>query len=108
MKRIFYFILSLAIVVIIISCSSDNDPQIRVKNNQLNKVNVNILTSGDKSISIEDIAVGQTTFYQSVPEGNIVVVNISQNESVSFLVERNSNYTIIFNPGQPPSYSLDD
>ena len=107
MKNIIISILGLIFFVIINGCSRNTDPQIRVRNEQLNKVNVNILISGSNKFSINDILPGQITEYQKASEGNITAINVIQNESVSFLAAKNTHYTIVISIGKPPSAQID-
>ena len=105
MKKIIISILSLIFLVFNNGCSRNTDPQIRISNEQLNKVNMNI--SGSNKISINDIVPGQITEYQTASEGNITAVNVIQNESVSFLAAKNTRYTIVISIGKPPSVKID-
>lgn len=107
MKKIFIGILSLIFFVFINGCSRNTDTQIRIKNDQLNKVNVNVQTSGSSKFSINEVEPGQTTAYQTVPEGNITATTVIQNESVSFLATKNTHYTIVISTGKPPSVHVD-
>lgn len=107
MKKIFIGILSLVFFVFINGCSNSTDPQFRIRNEQLNKVNMNIQTSGNNRFNINDIEPGQTTAYQAVSEGNITATAIIQNESVSFLAAKNTRYTIVISTGKPPSVHVD-
>jgi hypothetical protein len=107
MKKIIISILSLMFFVFSNGCSRNKDPQIRIRNEQLNKVNVNIQISGSNKFSINDIVPGQITEYQTASEGNITAVNVIQNESVSFLAAKNTHYTIVISIGKPPSVQVD-
>jgi len=107
MKKIFIGILSLVFFVFINGCSSNTDPQFRILNEQVNKVNVNIQTSGGNKININGVEPGQTTSYQTASEGNITATDVIQNESVSFLAAKNTHYTIIISTGKPPSVHVD-
>ncbi|MHB1688958.1 MAG: hypothetical protein ACYCVH_16515 [Ignavibacteriaceae bacterium] len=107
MKKIFIGILSLVFFLIINGCSRSPDPQFRIRNEQLNKVNVNIQTSGSNKFSINDVEPGQTTAYQTATEGNITATAVAQNESVSFLAAKNTHYTIVISAGKPPSVNVD-
>ena len=107
MKKIFIGILSLVFFVFINGCSSNTDPQFRIKNEQVSKVNVKIQTSGNNKFSIKDVEPGQTTEYQKVSEGNITATAVIQNESVSFLAEKNTQYTIVISIGKAPSVHVD-
>lgn len=107
MKKIFIGILSLVILVYINGCSRSTDPQFRVQNEQLNKVNLKVQTSGGNKFNLNDIEPRKTTAYQTAPEGNITATDVIHNESVSFLAEKNNNYTIIISTGKPPSVHTD-
>lgn len=108
MKNISICILSFVFFLIINGCSHNTNPQFRIRNEQLNKVKVNIRTSGNSNLSTNNIEPGQTTEYQTVPEGNITAVAITQNESVSFLAAKNTHYTIVISAGKPPSLKVDE
>ena len=107
MKKIFIGILSLIFFVFINGCSRNTDTQIRIRNDQLNKVNVNVQTSGSSKFSVNEVEPGQTTAYQTVSEGNITATTVIQNESVSFLAAKNTHYTIVISTGKPPSVHVD-
>ena len=107
MKKIFIGILSLMIFVFISACSSSSDPQFRIKNEQSNKVNVNVQTTGNNKLNINDIGAGETTEYQKFPEGNNTVTSITQNQSVSFLAAKNTRYTIVISSDQSPAVKVD-
>ena len=107
MRKIFIGILSLMFIVFISACSSNSDPQFRIKNELSNKVNVNVQTTGNNKLNINDIGAGQTTEYQKFSEGNITVTSVTQNESVSFLAAKNTRYTIVISSDQSPSVKVD-
>ncbi|MHB8931694.1 MAG: autotransporter outer membrane beta-barrel domain-containing protein [Melioribacteraceae bacterium] len=107
MKNILIGILSLVFFVFINGCSSNTDPQFRIRNEQSNKVNVNVQTTGNNKLNINDIGAGQTTEYQKFSEGNITVTSVTQNESVSFLAAKNTRYTIVISSDQSPSVKVD-
>ena len=107
MKNIFISILSLVFLAFINGCSHNTNPQCRIRNEQLNKINVNIQTSTGNKFSINDVEPGQTTDYQTASEGNITATAIIQNESVSFLAVKNTHYTIVISTGKPPSLQVD-
>jgi flagellar hook assembly protein FlgD len=107
MKKLSIGILSLIFFVFIFSCSRNTDPQFRIRNEQLNNVSVKIQTSANNKSSINNIESGQITAYQTVPEGNITVTAVAQNESVSFPAGKNTSYTIIISTGKPPLVQID-
>ena len=107
MKRTLYGILGLLFIVLINGCSRDPNPQIRIMNKQAEKINVKIQTEAGSKLAIDDIEPGETTPYQSTVAGNITATAVIQNESISFLAAKNTNYTIIISPGKAPSLHID-
>jgi len=111
MKRIFFCILSIAFILSISACSKEPDPQFRILNQRTDKANVQIQTSGGNTININDVQYGQTTAYQSAPEGTIVATAVIQNESVSpattFFAAKDTRSTIIILMGNPPSLRIE-
>lgn len=107
MKKILYGILGLLFFVLINGCSRDPNPQIRILNKQAEKINVKIQTEAGSKLTIDDIEPGETTSYQSTVVGNITATAVIQNESISFLAVKNTNYTIIISPGKAPSLHID-
>jgi len=107
MKKNIITILCLLLLIQWNGCSKTTDTQLRIKNEKMDKINMSIQTSARDKFNINDIEPGQTTTYQTVSEGNITVINITQNESVSFVAAKNSYYTIIIGTGKPPSVQLD-
>ena len=108
MKNLFIGILSLLFFLIVNGCSHNKDPQFRIRNERLNKVNVNILTSGKSKLSINNIEPGQTTEYQTTSEGNITAVAVIQNESVSFLAAKNTHYAIVISADKQLSLKVNE
>lgn len=107
MKNIFIGLFSLVLVVLIYGCSSNSGTQVRVRNDRVDKVNLNVQVSGGNKFSINDVESGQTTEYQTITEGNITATAVIQNESISFLAEKNKHYTIIISANKPPSVQVD-
>jgi len=108
MKKIcISFLCVLFFVVIWNGCSSNNETQLRIKNDKMTKVNMDIHTAIGNKYSINEIEAGQMTAYQTVSEGNITAINVSQNESVSFIAAKNTHYTVIISAGKPPSVQVD-
>ncbi|MBA4309500.1 MAG: hypothetical protein C0425_04110 [Chlorobiaceae bacterium] len=107
MKKIFVGILTLVLFVFIYGCARNTDPQFSIRNEQANKVDVKIQTSLGNKITINDVEPGQTTAYQTATEGNITATDVIRNESVSFLAEKNTRYTIVISGDKPPSVAVD-
>ncbi len=106
MKNILAGILSLALLITIISCSDEADPQFRIRNERSDKANIQIQTSGGNTININDVIAGQTTAYQAAAEGNVTATAVIQNESasptVAFFAAKDARYSIVIQTGNPP------
>jgi hypothetical protein len=107
MKKILFSLLGIMIFLFINGCSKNTEPQFRISNKHVEKVNVKIETASGHKFTINDVEPGTTTNYQTVSVGNITVTSVDQNESISFLTAKSSNYTIIISTGKPPSMRLD-
>jgi hypothetical protein len=107
MKKILIGIAGLVLFACIYSCSSTPDPQLRIKNEQLQKVSVKIQTPGSDKFIVNEVESGRITDYQKITTGNITVTVDIQNESVSFLAAKNARYTIVISDGIPPSLHVD-
>ena len=103
MRILLYGFLSLVCLIFIDGCSRESGPQVRIKNEQMNKVEVKIQTSeAGKTVKME-VDQEHTTDFQTAAEGNVTVTSLTQNESVSFLAEKNAKYTIVLSTGAPLS-----
>ena len=111
MNKIMVSILCLTFLFSIMNCSSETDPNIRVRNERADKANVQIKTTGGNTININDVTAGQTTTYQSVAEGNVTVTAVIQNESVSptasFFAAKDIHNTIVILAGDIPTIRVD-
>lgn len=107
MKKILYGILGLLFIVLINGCSKNVEPQLRISNKQSGKVSVKIQTSGSDKFIMNEVEPGKTTEYKTVNEGNITATAVVQNESISFLAAKSTNYTIIVSADQPLSMHVD-
>jgi len=106
MKRLLIGILSMTTIVFLSACSDEADPQFRIRNERLDKANLQIQTSGGNTINLNDVQPGQTTAFQSAAEGNIVATAVIQNESVSptvtFFGRKDTHSTVVVQTGNPP------
>ena len=107
MKKLFIGILSLVFFAFLIGCSRNNEPQFRIKNEQLNKANLKIQTADNNKLVINDVEPGNTSKYKTAPEGNITATDLIRNESISFLAKKSTLYTIVLGEGKPPSIQID-
>ena len=112
MKNLLVQVFSLTLLlVIIISCSEDADPQFRIHNELSSKANVQIQTSGGNTININDVQSGNVTSYQTASEGNIIATVVIQNESASptktFFASKGNRYTIVILNGITPELRVD-
>lgn len=110
MKNVIIGLLCLTLALGIIGCSEPNDPAFRIKNDRLNKANVQLKTSGGNTININDVLSGQITAYQSVSRGQITVTAVIQNEpespSISFYAINDARYTIEIQSGNKPTLRI--
>jgi hypothetical protein len=111
MKHILFAILGIVVVLSWSACSSEEEPQFRIRNERSDKANVQIRTSGGNTININDAQPGQTTAYQSASEGTIVATAVIQNESVSptmmFFAAKDAHYTVVIQVGNTPSLRIE-
>jgi UDP-N-acetylglucosamine enolpyruvyl transferase len=108
MKKIFVCILGIVCFAILSGCSRSTEPQIRVRNEQLNKVDIKIETSGKNQISMKGVEPGETTAYQKISEGSVIAAAIIQNESISFIAAKNTDYTILMKRDKPISVIVEN
>jgi len=110
MKNTMMFIVAAIFVLSWVGCTSE-DPQIRIRNERVDKANIQLQTTGGNTININDVSTGQTTGYQTVAEGNVVATAVIQNESVSptatFNAEMDSRYTVVILAANPPAIRID-
>lgn len=107
MKKIFIGIAGLVLFLLFHGCSGNTEPRIRIKNEQSKKVEVKIQTPGSTKFTINEVEAEQTTEYEQVALGNITVTVVVQNESVSFLAMKSTQYTIIISEDKPPELHID-
>jgi hypothetical protein len=112
MKKIIVSILCLIFLVGIVSCSDDVEPNIRIRNDRINKANIQLQTTGGNTININDITTNQTTAYQSIASGNVNVTAVIQNESVSpkvsFYAAKDESYTVVIVNGNVPTLRVEN
>lgn len=110
MKSIIVVVAALAVLSSFTGCS-DEPPSVRVTNLRLTKANVQIKQADGNTINHNDIALGMTSNFQDIAEGNVVVTAGIQNESVSptttFKASNDNNYTIVILVGDPPTLRVD-
>lgn len=110
MKNILAIFIGMMLILSAVGCSSE-DPQFRIRNEQLEKANVQLKTSGGNTVNINDVLTGQTTAYQSAAEGSMVATAVIQNESVSptitFFCGVDKKYTIVVTGGKPPTLRVE-
>ena len=107
MKKTLVGILSFVFIVALFSCSTDTSPQIRVRNGRSDIVNVHIQSSGNNEFRINNVEPGETSGYQKISEGNITATAVIQNESISFIAAKNTNYTIVISLGKSPEIIIE-
>ncbi|NCS89460.1 MAG: hypothetical protein CO127_04870 [Ignavibacteria bacterium CG_4_9_14_3_um_filter_36_18] len=112
MKNLLVVILSVTVLFGLISCSDDTNPNIRIRNEQSDKTNVQLQTTGGNTININDVIAGQTTEYRTVAEGNVtataVIQSVSVSPSATFFAAMNTRYTIVILSGTIPSLRVEE
>jgi hypothetical protein len=111
MKRIIAHIMIIGTVLAMIGCTEE-DPQFRIRNEQAEKANVQIQTSGGNTININDVASGETTAYSTVSSGitsvTAVIQNIKVSPSMKFNCEMDERYTVVLQSGNLPTIRIDN
>jgi hypothetical protein len=111
MKKILARCIILGIILVLIGCSEE-DPQFRIRNERLDKANVQIQTSGGNTVNINDVASGQTTAFSTVSAGITAVTAVIQNEkitpSMKFNCEMDERYTIVLLTGVTPTIRVEN
>ncbi|MBU0473274.1 MAG: hypothetical protein KKF62_03845 [Bacteroidetes bacterium] len=111
MKKLLVSIISVLFLLAIVSCSDEENPKFRIRNERTTKANVQVQTTGGNTININDVEEAETTAYQSAAEGNIVATAVIQNETVSptitFFAAKDIRYTIVIRTGTIPSLRVD-
>jgi len=107
MKKIYVIIIGVLLLVILGGCSNNKEPQVRIRNEGADKINVTIQFAAEKKINLSDIEAGKTTDYKVVSAGNITATDLTRNESVSFLAENKASYTVVMGLGKAPSVNMD-
>ncbi|MBE2279293.1 MAG: DUF4397 domain-containing protein [Ignavibacteriaceae bacterium] len=111
MKKIFYTILVIGMMIVNISCADEPEPEIRVLNSRLNKANVQFKTDAGNTVNINDVEPGQLTTYQDLDKGNLTVSAVIQDEPVkpviTFFAVKGIKYTIVIVGGQVASLRID-
>ena len=109
MKTLIKLLAIVLLTITFIACS-DEPPSFRVKNENANKVNVQIKTVANTT-NINDVQPGTVTGYREVPKGLVEISAEIQNETNepegSFTAQDNKNYTIIILNSNPPAIRID-
>ncbi len=111
MKKILVSIFSLVLIMGLLSCSEETEPQFRVHNERTGKTNLQIQTTGGNTININDVNENQTTEYQTAAEGEIIATAVIQGENISptitFFAQKDQRYTIVIQNGIIPTLRVD-
>ncbi len=90
--------------------SPEDPPAFRVKNENTDKVSIQIKTSGGSTLNINDVDPGIVTPYQTTAEGKIEVTGSVQKDTTkatsSFIAANNKSYTIKVLNTTPTSISV--
>lgn len=112
MKNLILGLVGLIFLLGIVSCADEVNPNIRIRNERTDKVNVQLQTTGGNTININDVIAGKTTEYRTVAEGNVtvtaVIQNVSASPSATFFAAKDTRYTIVILAGNNPSLRVEE
>jgi len=106
-------ILSVTLLVLFISCSTDPEtpPKFRVSNERTENVSLQVKTSGGNTININNVTSGQVTEYSEVAQGTVQVTltvqGIQTEFTGSFEAQNNKLVTVVAANTTPPSIRID-
>ena len=110
MKRFFTVAVMPLLLLTLLSACSEDQPQIRIRNENDKKVNVQIKPEVGSTININGVAAGETSNYQDLTEGRYFIkASIQSGEESNELMQdiRNDNrYEIIVSSSNPPVLSI--
>ena len=100
----------IAFSLALIGCSSD-PPSVRVRNELLNKANVQFKPMSGNTININDVAAGTTTAYQEFPQGAIecsaAIQSSNDAPTGGFTTQDDYNYTVVLVNTTPATIRVD-
>jgi hypothetical protein len=101
----------LIIIAVTFMACADKSPNVKVVNQTTNKANVQLKFSNSNTININDVAGGQTTTPQEIPEGSCVVTaviqNVSNSPTATFNSSKNKTYSVVIVNSNPISIRID-
>jgi hypothetical protein len=103
-------LLFILIAASLMACT-DKSPNVKIVNQATNKANVQLKFSNSNTININDVAGGQTTTPQEIPEGSCVVTaviqNVSNSPTATFNSSKNKTYSVVIVNSNPISIRID-
>ncbi len=99
------------LLVGILSCSSNSNPTVRVRNDRATKVNVQFKAGSANTTNVNDVSGGSASAYSDISTGPYTVTAVIQNESVSpttsFTALKDETYTLVVVSGATPTLRVD-
>ena len=99
------------VLVLVVGCSSNSRPTVRVRNDRATKANVQFKNAAGNTTNVNDVAGGSASPYVDVEPGSYTVTAVIQNESVSptvtFRAENDATYTLVVVTGVTPTLRVD-
>jgi hypothetical protein len=110
MKKYFLFFAGAVFFLSLFGCAEE-DPQVRIRNERIDKANVQLQTTGGNTVNINDVGSGAVSGYLTVASGNAVatavIQNVSVSPTVSFMCNMDEKYTVVILNDSIPSLRVD-
>ncbi|MEK9137420.1 MAG: hypothetical protein AAB393_09890 [Bacteroidota bacterium] len=107
MKRL----ITLVLVSLVLSACTVKPPSVRVRNERVGKINVQLQPRSGPSININDVLGGTTTGFREIPQDSYRVQGSLSGETnppdVNFTADNDKNYTIVIVAGASPTMRVD-
>ncbi len=99
------------LLTIVIGCSSNSRPTVRVRNDRATKANVQFKDASGNTTNINDVSGGAVSAYVDIDLGVYTVTAVIQNESVSptvvFTARKDATYSLVVVAGNPATLRVD-
>ena len=76
-------------------CGEDGLPRIRVTNETAEEVNISFKQGSDPTRNINGVQPGATSAFQEIKEADTLVTGLPDKDSLAFVAERGSDYTVV-------------
>ena len=104
-------LLAVLALAVLVNCSSNSRPTVRVRNDRGTKANVQFKNASGSTTNINDVSGGSVSTYMDVDPGPYTVTAVIQNESVSptvtFTALEDATFTLVVITGATPTLRVD-